>query len=93
MVTSQMSHFHSFRAISFLSEGIEDKGYTKMLHNICTIEWKYYVIHDMLLSRFWVRDVQETSEIQLKFTIPAILPSLTSSKDEYLRVVRIHSDG
>ena len=61
-----------------------------MLHNICTIELKYYVIHDMLLSRFWVRDVRETSEIQVKFTI---LPSLTSSRGKYLRVVGIHSDG
>ena len=40
-----------------------------------------------------VRDVRETSEIQVKFTIPTILPSLTSSKGEYLRVVGIHSDG
>ena len=47
----------------------------------------------MLLSRFWVRDVRETSEIQVKFTIPAIPPSLTSSRGEYLRVVGIHSDG
>ena len=35
----------------------------------------------------WVRDVLETSEIQVKFTIPAIPPFLTSSRGEYLRVV------
>ena len=36
---------------------------------------------------------RETSKIQVKFTIPAIPPSLTSSRGEYLRVVGIHSDG
>ena len=40
-----------------------------------------------------VRDVLETLEIPVKFTIPAIPPMLTSSRGEYLRVVGIHSDG
>ena len=51
-----------------------------------------YVTVAVLAFR-WVRDVRETSKIQVKFTIPAIPPSLTSSRGECLRVVGIHSDG
>ena len=60
---------------------------------------QYYVIHNMLvvtvvvLAFHWVRDVRETLEILVKFTIPAITPWLTSSRGEYRRVVGIHSDG
>ena len=45
----------------------------------------------MLLLWFQVGNVWETSEIQVKYTIPAIPPLLT--RGEYLRVVGIHSDG
>ena len=35
---------------------------------------------------------RECSEIQVRFKIPTVLPSLTRSRGEYLRVVGIHSD-
>ena len=74
--------------------GNQSKVY-KCLYNI-SLTSQYYVIHDM--SQFWcsagsTRDVQETLETQVKFTMPAIPPSLTSSRGEYLRVVGIHSNG
>ena len=48
MVTGQKSHFHeiySFRVISFLSYGVNDKGYTKMLHYVCTIRCKIEIVY------------------------------------------------
>ena len=40
-----------------------------------------------------VPTVPECSEIQVKFKIPTVMPPLTRSRGEYLRVVGIHSDG
>ena len=77
-----------------------------MLHNVCTIQWKIEIgchccsvlchpryVTVAVLAFHRVRDVQETLEILVKFTILAIQPSLTSSRGRYLMVVGIHSDG
>ena len=37
--------------------------------------------------------VQQTLEVQLKYTFPAVLPTLTRSRGKYFRVGGIHSDG
>ena len=42
----------------------------------------------------WVGNVWKTSEVLVKCTIPAFLPTLTGSRGKYLRVVGIiRSDG
>ena len=52
----------------------------------------FFALDVAVVAYRWVGNVRKTSEVQVKFTISAVLPSLIRSRGEYLRVVGIHSD-
>ena len=64
--------------------------------NLCTFVWYLFTMcewDNCGCRGCGVPTGRECSEIQVKFKIRTVMPPLTRSRGEYLRVVGIHSDG